>query len=153
MKEVTLKIFEKGDFVRGRKGSGYGVTNGDMTRGVVTNVDEKRGTMVVKVLGHRDGREIGSEFRVANDASLFELLPKTTHTAGEDHIMTISVSAEKGDNLVCAVVRYKGDYYGGDALCSPDDEFDFREGAAIAIGRAFDLIDEVEPRGKSGGDL
>ena len=144
MKEVTIQRFEKGDFVKGKKGNGYTITNERMTRGVVTGVDENNETMTVKVLGHPWSSEIKREYRVTNSTNKFELLPKVNNKADEDHILSVAVAAEKGSNRVNAVVRYKGDAYAGLAVCSPDDVFDFRMGAVIAIGRAFDLIDACE---------
>ena len=155
MKEVTSQRFEKGDFIRGKAGNGYCVTNGDMTRAVVTGVDDERGTMTIKPLelSGKPCSNYRTELRVDNSTDKFELLPKVNNTSAEDHILTISAAAEKGSNLVTAVVKYKGEFYSGDAQCAPEDEFDFRMGVAIAIGRAFDLVDAVELRRRAGEKL
>ena len=144
MKEVTIQRFEKGDFVKGKKGNGYTITNERMTRGVVTKVDDERGYMTVKVLGHEYLSRCGDSHTVLNTTDCFELLPKENNKASEDAVMSITVVAEKGESTVSAVMKYKGDFYAAHAECSPHDEFDLREGAAIAIGRAFDLIDACE---------
>ena len=138
MKEVTIKRFEKGDLVRGKKGNGYNITNEDMVRGVVLRADDDG--MAIKGLEFKSGYSSDVVFPVDNDPDKFELLPKVNNKADDD--VEIHIIAEKGSEFVNASVAYKGAIYGAHAECSPDDEFDLRQGAAIAISRALDLMGE-----------
>lgn len=157
MKEVTIKRFEKGDFIKGKKGNGYVITNENLVRGVVTGVDDD--TMTVKGLEFADGLKRRTEYRVRNSTEYFELLPKANNKADENTVLNIKVTAVEGNEQVCAMLRVKDRMYTAYAVCSPDDEFDLRMGAAIAIGRAFDLMDKKaeEPKKPEGlvkiGDL
>lgn len=60
------------DIVKGLNGNGYGVTNENMTRGVVTDVF--CGEMRVKVLRHSDVEKIGKEYDVENSEERFEVI-------------------------------------------------------------------------------
>ena len=148
MKEVTIKRFEKGDLVRGKKHNGYIITNANMVRGVVTSADDAY--MTVKGLEFADGLEHRTEYRVRNSTECFELLPKVNNKASDS--VEIHVIAEKGSEFVNASVNYKGHIYGAHAECSPDDEFDLRKGATLALSRVFDLMDEVALRVKIGAE-
>lgn len=103
MKEVTIKRFEKGDFVKGKASNGYNLTNEHMTRGEVIHVDDD--TMHVKILEHAFKSEIGRKYGVLNSPDKFELLPKVNNKANENTKLEITVIAEKGSELVSATVR------------------------------------------------
>lgn len=144
MKEATIQIFEKGDFVRGKADNGYALTNADMARGLVTSVDESRGSMTVKVLQHPTRHIIGKEYRVHNTSADFELLPKKANTASESVKLSIEVSVPKGSKQVTATALYNGDYFGAHAECSPADVFNMRIGATLAVARVLERIEASE---------
>ena len=111
-----------------------------MVRGVVTSAADNY--MTIKGLEFKSGRKYDTELRVRNDPDLFELLPKVNNKASEDTVLSIKVTAAKDSEQVCAMLRVKDRMYAAYAVCSPDDEFDLRQGAAIAISRVLDLMDE-----------
>ena len=66
--------FTVGDIIRGKKDNGYGITNEEMTRGLVISVNNKE--MTVKILEHENKGEIDSEYDVDNSKTMFEIIER-----------------------------------------------------------------------------
>lgn len=118
--------FNKGDLVRGVKGSPYVVTDECMLLGEVLSVDGKN--MEIKVLNHLDERYIRDTYDVG--CEYFE------HTDCRIEIY------RKGNKVVA---KFNNNHkITGVARCSPEDEFDFCTGAKLALDRLVEKFDPIK---------
>ena len=126
-REKTRK-FEVGDIVKGTSDYRYAITNCKMTKGVVTETDDY-GLITVRVLEHKEPKWIGNEYRWVK-SEYFEKIeePKNTIVIYQRNRDVVAFDKTTGQKCY--------------AHCHPDDEFDFKTGAAIAFDR---LMGRVEP--------
>ena len=127
--------FKVGDIVRGISGSPYRVTNEDMTKGVVVELEEFGycENVMIKVLEHRTKpEEIEETFSV--NSKYFELYDYNKIVITTDGNKTLARLYENNE-----VVRT------AEAKCSPN----FETGAKLAFERLIEKKDEFVPHLKS----
>ena len=127
--------FKVGDIVRGISGSPYRVTNEDMTKGVVVELEEFGycENVMIKVLEHRTKpEEIEETFSV--NSKYFELYDYNKIVITTDGNKTLARLYENNEVIRTA-----------EAKCSPEDTFDFETGAKLAFERLMKKKDEFVP--------
>ena len=132
--------FKVGDIVRGISGSPYRVTNEQMTKGVVVEL-EGFGyceDVMVKVLEHKTKpEEIGHIFSV--NSQFFEPV----------YDYNKIVITTDGNKTLARLYENDKVVRTAEAKCNPEDTFDFETGAKLAFERLMKKKDEFMPYLKS----
>lgn len=136
-KEEEMKLehkFRVGDIVRGNDAERYGITNSDMTEGIVTGVNSS-GRIDIRVVKH-EGYEGDTIFSGLNPV-YFDLVRKTSSKPATD--VTDTLYHFTTDMKTFVSVEYDGNV--AKSKCNLDlDEFDIHYGVNLALER----LDGVE---------
>lgn len=144
--EENLKLeckFKVGDHVKGI-GDRYGVTNKDMTDGIVVDV-LYNGMLRIKVLKHKWSKVSDSIYTVSS--IYFELI--------EPSFTTETIKVTYNENKTTVIIKDEGgnEIGVGISKCSPEDDYNKELGFTIAYSRARGLPDISELLKEDDDDL
>lgn len=106
--------FKEGDIIKGKKGNGYGFTNGNMSRARVLKVLDDGEYMEIEVLEHRDMDYVGQIGKVLNISEKFELVECKKLTKEELFAMPV------GTKIITDAEEDNEHIYDGEAFSSKE---------------------------------
>lgn len=138
-----MNDFKVGDIISGIAGNGYSITNENMKKAIVLEVNKeiagKYNIMKIEILNYKNKNNIGFTFIVNNTSSKFKkYIPKSQELhITTDGYKTYGIYKEDGK-----VVKRE------EARCHPDDTFDFKIGADTVINRIFPKEEPIKKETK-----
>lgn len=138
-----MNDFKVGDIISGIAGNGYSITNENMKKAIVLEVNKeiagKYNRMKIEILNHKNKNNIGFTFIVNNTSSKFKkYIPKSQELhITTDGYKTYGIYKEDGK-----VVKRE------EARCHPNDTFDFKIGADTVINRIFHKEEPIKKETK-----
>lgn len=130
-----MRKFKVGDIIKGKKGNRYEFASERMKKAKVVEENVYGNGMKVDILEHDDKELVQQILIVKNDPELFDFAEKECIVIYRDGDKTVALDKRTKRKAV--------------TKCSPDDEFNFYEGAEIA----FDMLKAKECKAVENGKL